>query len=108
MKQDGGAAFPFPYPGADGEKVIYGMTMRQWYKGQLCGTSAPRCIEELFEHEGDLEKQKVVLSHFAETIGLLAAAMLAEDAAREDKFVGQYCRVRCRFSRWRGVQPPRR
>ncbi|MFA5324148.1 MAG: hypothetical protein WC373_15855 [Smithella sp.] len=64
-----------------------GMTQRQWYKGQAIGKLSESAVTEMFTYVGDVKRNEVA-KNFAEIIGQLADALLAEDAefaAREVK-----------------------
>jgi hypothetical protein len=90
-QNDGGSAFPNVFTdqinGRDGEQSTDtyscgGMSLRQWYKGQLSRNLTGQCVAELFEHKGKPDEQKMVLDHFTEAVGMIADALIAEDAAR--------------------------
>ena len=93
MKNDGGAAFPTITEGSEcGIKYlnyIPGMTLRQWYKSQLSsGSLVKQCLAEVYENKDDPDAIREVLTNFAQAIGDMADALIAEDeafAAREGK-----------------------
>lgn len=89
MKNNGGPAFPFNYEIGfdmpDGKRVSTkaanpGMTMRQWYKGMaLQGLMS--MVSNRRDHLSADEKVDVM----AKEAGLVADALLAEDAAHEEE-----------------------
>jgi hypothetical protein len=83
MSKQNEPAFPVTWE-INGEMVaVTGMTMRQWYKGQLVGSLTKQCVTEIFEHKGKSDEQKIVLESFTQAIGMIADALVVEDAARE-------------------------
>ena len=80
-------AFPAIYDGNDLPSGSPGMTLRQWYKGMAIGKLSTDDVAKMFMFPdmvfvGD-DKRKEAIKHFVEIIGLLADALLEEDAARE-------------------------
>ena len=90
-KSDGGPAFPLHAPSDDHDQnrclTTAGMTVRQWYAGQaLAGLAAnPAFLATMctiLEKERPIARaRKMMAETLADTAAIVAAAMIAEDAA---------------------------